>query len=98
MAIYSVVQEVLLFPYTYLESTGDEAKHDTAEEDLAVDERGNPKREYAAIKKSEGRLLYEDSTDWDKLTNAEKEKAFYASNPGILSRYVAGDAVVDTGR
>lgn len=88
MAIYKMVEETLLFPYAYVEATGAEAKHDEEKVDLALSEQGKPKTEYANLRRGEGRYLYENKADFDKLNDSHKSTAFYVSDQRLLKRYV----------
>lgn len=93
MAIYKLTQEVALFPYTYTEDTGEESKHDTKADALAVNERGKPKMEYLTLRRLEGRLLYETATDFNKMTDADKKNAFYVSDTNALNKYAKSGVV-----
>lgn len=93
MAIYKQVDEALLFPYQYDEETGGEAKHDSKKEDLAVNERGKPKTEFASLLKQQGRYLYETATDFNKFSDADAANAFYASDKNLLKRYLDKGAI-----
>lgn len=93
MALYKMVDEALLFPFQYIESTGLEANHLTKDEDKAVNERGKPKTEYASLWKGQGRLLYESKADYDKLSDADKAKAFWLTDSNLLARYLDKGAI-----
>ncbi len=93
MAIYKMVEETLLFPYTFVEATGAEAKHDTSKDDLAVNERGKPKTEYANLRRNQTRYLYETKADFEKMSDADKANAFYASDQRMLNRYADKGAI-----
>lgn len=98
MTVYQInpatKHEVILMPYSYLESTGEEQRHNTdtaaATTPLALDERGRPKTELALIKKEDGRLLYTAAADYTAMTDEQKRKAFYvpASNQSFVDRFL----------
>jgi hypothetical protein len=93
MALYRQKEQALLFPFQYEESTGKEATHATKDEDKAVNERGKPKTEFANLWQGQGRILYENKSDFDKLSDADKENAFWASDSAALKRYEDKGAV-----
>jgi hypothetical protein len=93
MALYKQTVEVLLFPYQYLESTGQEAGHLTNNDDKAVNDRGKPKTEYINLWQGQNRLLYESKADFDKLSDSDKATAFWAHDSNVLAHYESKGAL-----
>jgi hypothetical protein len=93
MALYKQTVQALLFPYQYLESTGAEANHLDKDEDKAVNERGKPKTEYASLWQNQNRIIYENKSDYDKLSDEDKATAFWATDPAAVKRYEEKGAI-----
>lgn len=98
MAIYKQVNERVLLPYHYLATNGHEARHDTDDSELTVDEAGNPRVAFAELEKRNGRIIYTDGADLNLLTEDESAKAFYASDPASVTRMVNHSAIVQVDR
>lgn len=98
MAIYRVAKEVVLLPYKYTEGGGLEANHETPESELAVNERGNPETAIGTITRESGRLVYTDAADFDKLTDEEKENAFYTDQTSAVQRMANKGSLVEVER
>lgn len=88
MAIYKLAMQKVMMPYHYLSSTGLEADHTASVNDKAVDERGNPKSALVAIDIREDRLLYQNDSDYNLLSDEEKANAFYVTDDAALNRLI----------
>lgn len=86
MAVYKVVQERVLLPFQYVEATGEEAKHDTDVKELDVNEKGNPQTAMATLERRSGRLIYQNKTDYGKLSEEDQATAFYAHDKYSVNR------------
>lgn len=60
-------------PHRYTEATGDIARFDTEDNELAVNERGAPQEAFFVL--GQGDLIYTDKADYDALSDEAKSKA-----------------------
>jgi hypothetical protein len=70
---YRVTDARLNAPYRYTEATGDIARHDTADNELAVNERGAPLEAFFVL--GQGDLVYTDEADYNSLSDEDKSSA-----------------------
>lgn len=70
---YRVEDARLNAPYRYTEATGDMARYDTPDNELAVNERGAPLEAFFVL--GQGDLVYTDEADFNSLSDEDKSKA-----------------------
>jgi hypothetical protein len=70
---YIVTDARVNAPYRYTEATGDIARYDTDENELAVNERGAPLEAFFVL--GQGDLIYKDEADYNSLSDEEKSGA-----------------------
>ncbi len=86
MALYQVAQERLMLPVKYMEDTGEPAVHDTPDIELAVDERGKPRRVYFVA--YQGQYIYTAKSDYAKMTDEQKENSLFCDHKAAIGRFV----------
>lgn len=70
---YRVADDRLIAPHRYTEATGAIADHNTAEDELAVNERGAPLEAFRVLGK--GDILYRDEADLNSISDVDKAAA-----------------------